>query len=152
MRNTKIILLFSLSFSFVVCCSDNSQTPPIPDVKPPAPVVDTSEETIPTGAPKHVETISVAGNSYRVTVKGSIAPNAILDVSIIQVGGTLATAIRVWVGEVSGVGSVKTRVHSHGERSHARPQSPATLPENSALWIEVQRTNGATESVSVHLN
>ena len=149
MRNTTNILILTLSLSLVGCGSETPHTPPTPptpEVKPPAPVVDTSEENISTGNSEHVETISIAGSTFRVSVKGSIAPNAEIDVSIVQTSGTPTGAIRVWVGDESGIGSMKIRVHSHGARSHARPKAPATLPENCALWIEVQRTDGTSES------
>ena len=152
MRNTTISSIIVLSLSLVGCSGDTPQTPPTPEVKPPAPVVDTAEKNISVGASEKIETITIAGNTYRVTVKGSIAPNAVIDVSIIQTSRTPAAEIRVWIGDKSGVGSMKTRVHSHGARSHARPQAPATLPGNRALWIEVQHTDGTAGSGSVNLD
>ena len=149
MRNSTIISLIILILSLVGCGDEpqkTPQTPTAPTTKPPATVVENSDEIISTGIASLVETISLVGNTYRVTVRGSIASNAILDVSIIQISGTPTAAIRVWVGDESGVGSIKTRVHSHGARSHARPQAPSSLPENSALWIEVQLADGTSET------
>ena len=153
MRNTTIILIFTLSFSFVGCSSEAPQTPPTPKTpETPAPGVGSTEESISTGTTEHSKTITVAGNIFRILVKGLIAPNAVLDVSIVQSRGTPATAIRVWVGDESGVGSMKTKVHSHGARSHAHAQAPAKLPANSALWIEVQNADGTTGSEPIQLD
>ena len=149
MHNSTIITIITLSLSLVGCGDEPQKTPTAPEVIPPAPVVDISDEPVSTSTSELVETISLAGNTYSVTVKGSIAPNAVVDVSIVQTSRTPAAAIRVWVGDESGVGSMKIRVHSHGARSHARPQAPSTLPENSAIWIEVQLADGTSETGSI---
>jgi len=152
MRNTTIISIITLCLSLIGCGDEPQKTPPTPEVKPPAPVVENKDESGSTGTSEHVETITVAGNTFRVTVKGSIAPSAVLDVSIVQTSGTPAAAIRVWIGDASGVGSVKTKSHSHGASSHVHAQAPAKLPANSELWIEVQNADGTSGSGSVELN
>lgn len=152
MRNPTIISIIIVGLSLAGCGDEaqkTPQTPTTPEVNPQARVVENSDENISTGIASLVETISLVGNTYRVAVRGSIASNAMLDVSIIQTSGTPTAAIRVWVGDESGVGSIKTRMHSHGARSHARPQAPSSLPENSALWIEVQGADGSSESGSI---
>jgi hypothetical protein len=152
MRNTTIISIITLCLSLIGCGDEPQKTPPTPEVKPPAPVVENKDESGSTGTSEHVETITLAGNTFRVTVKGSIAPSAVLDVSIVQTSGTPAAAIRVWIGDASGVGSVKTKSHSHGASSHVHAQAPAKLPANSELWIEVQNADGTSGSGSVELN
>ena len=97
-----------------------------------------------------VHAVTLAGINLEVTVGGTLVPNADIDVQLIQTSGNRATAIRLWVGDASGVGSVKTRVHSHGASYHATAQVPATLPTNCALWIEVQNSAGQRESISIH--
>ena len=152
MRNTTIISIITLCLSLIGCGDEPQKPPPTPEVKPPAPVVENKDESGSTGTSEHVETITLAGNTFRVTVKGSIAPSAVLDVSIVQTSGTPAAAIRVWIGDASGVGSVKTKSHSHGASSHVHAQAPAKLPANSELWIEVQNADGTSGSGSVELN
>jgi len=152
MRNITIISIITLCLSLIGCGDEPQKTPPTPEVKPPAPVVENKDESGSTGTSEHVETITLAGNTFRVTVKGSIAPSAVLDVSIVQTSGTPAAAIRVWIGDASGVGSVKTKSHSHGASSHVHAQAPAKLPANSELWIEVQNADGTSGSGSVELN
>jgi len=46
---------------------------------------------------------------------------------------------------------MKTRTHSHGSSSHAHAKAPATLPADSALWIEVQNADGISGSGSLSL-
>lgn len=152
MHNTTIISFITLGLSLVGCYSETPQTPPTPEVKSPAPVVTNTDENIATGILQSTNTLTIAGLTLKVTVKGSITPNAMLDVSIVQTGGNPAVAIRVWVGDESGIGSMKRRVHSHGASSHALAQAPAKLPENSAIWIEVQNADGTSGSGSVNLN
>ena len=114
MRNSTIISIITLSLSLVGCGDEpqkTPQTPTAPEVNLLHLLLIFQDEPISTSTSELVETISLAGNTYRVTVKGSIAPNAIVDVSIVQTSGTPAAAIRVWVGDESGVGSMKIRVH-----------------------------------------
>lgn len=156
MRNTTIISIITLSLSLVSCGGENESpkptVQPTPEVKPPAPVVTNTHENISTGSSLSTNSLTIAGITLNVTVNGSIAPNALLDVSIIQRDGVPAAAIRVWVGDASGVGSIKTKAHSHGASSHVHAQAPATLPTNSALWIEVQNAEGSSGSGSIQLN
>jgi len=152
MRNTAVVSIITLSLSLIGCGSETPQTPPTPEVKAPAPTVENSDETVSTGTSEQSKTITVAGNTFRVLVKGSIAPNAVLDISIVQTSGTPVAAIRVWIGDASGVGSVKTKAHSHGASSHVHAKAPATLSADAALWIEVQNADGTSGSGSFHVN
>ena len=144
MRNLPIIALCLLIAS---CGSEAPQTPPTPEVKPPAPVV----ETTPIRTSPAVHSITLAGANLQVHTRGSLAPNAQIDVSITQTGGTRIATFRVWIGDESGIGSMKIRTHSHGNSAHAHAQAPAKLPAKCALWIEVQTIDGASESGSIAL-
>ena len=152
MRNTTIILT-TISILLPIGCGTESPEPPTPDVKAvtPAGAIDNAHEAVATSPSEVTKTLAIAGNTFRVLVKGSLTPNAVLDVSIVQSTGTPAAAIRVWIGDESGVGSLKIKVHSHGTSSHAHAKAPAKLPENSALWIEVQNVDGTSGSGSIQL-
>lgn len=155
MRNTTIISTTLSLLVLIGCGSESKEKASAPETatpKAPAPADNHAHENVSTGTSDVAKTITVAGNTFNVTVKGSITPNAILDVSIIQSSGTPATAIRVWVGDASGVGSMKIKVHSHGASSHAHAKAPAKLPANSALWIEVQNTDGTSGSGSIQVD
>ena len=151
MRNTTIISLITLTLSLGGCGSETPQATTKPEVKPPAPVVKDSHNTNSSGTQYFEHTLTLAGVTLDIRVQGSIAPNAVLDISIVQTGGDPPTAIRVYVGDASGVGSVKTKAHSHGTSYHVTAQAPATLPENSSLWIEVQNADGSTGYSAIHI-
>jgi len=143
------IALFCLA---LLGCSDEvQQNSPTKEVAPTATVEENSPEIKNDSTSQNTHTLMVAGITLDISVKGSIAPNAMLDVSLVETSGGPASAIRLWIGDKTGVGSVKIRVHSHGSSSHAHVQSPATLPADSALWIEVQNTDGTSGSGSLSL-
>ena len=156
MRNTTIISTTLLLLVLIGCGSDSQDKTSAPEPVAPlakvAPTINNTHGNISTETPGVAKTITVAGNTFNVTVKGSITPNAVLDVSIVQSSGPAAAAIRVWVGDASGVGSMKIKVHSHGASSHAHAKAPAKLPANSALWIEVQNADGTSGSGSIQVD
>jgi len=100
---------------------------------------------------KTTHKITLANVALEVRYRGDGTPGSELDVSLRTVGGNRPATIRVWVGIESGKGSRKTKVHSHGSTFHAHANVPSELPKGSALWIEVQTTNGERESGSIEL-
>ena len=149
MCNTGNYLIISTTacLLFLGCSSESEsqENTPQPKATPPASRVETV-------APSHTEnTLSLAGITLEVTIGGTLASSTELDVALVQTSGSHAIAIRLWVGDESGVGSVKTKVHSHGSSYHAVSQIPATLPENCALWIEVESASGQREAGSISL-
>ena len=100
---------------------------------------------------KTTHKITLANVALEVRYRGDGTPGSELDVSLRTVGGDRPATIRVWVGIESGKGSRKTKVHSHGSTFHAHANVPSELPKGSALWIEVQTTNGERESGSIEL-
>lgn len=154
MRNhtTQFSISIALFCLALLGCSDEvQQNSPTKEVAPSSTVKESSPEINNDSTAQTTHVLGVAGITLNVYVKGSIAPNAMLDVSLVETSGGRASAIRLWIGDKTGVGSVKVRVHSHGSSSHAHVQSPATLPANSALWIEVQNVDGTSGSGSLSL-
>lgn len=49
------------------------------------------------------------------------------------------TAVRFWIGSEDGRGSVKAKAEIEGDHWHTHAEIPATMPENSMLWVEVER-------------
>ena len=153
MRNHTTFLTIFSALVFLTCIGcgseDVSKTTSTAPAKPA-----TSTPAIPAAEPsivnnnnqQYVNTVTLAGITLQVTVQGVIVPKAMIDVRLLQTAGGSASAIRVWVGDESGVGSVKIKTHSHGASSHAQAQAPTTLPANSAVWVEVQTPSGAKES------
>ena len=150
MCNTIKTLFISITvFTVLLGCtseSDSQEQTPKPRVTPPTPQV------VPVAPSRTTASMSLAGITLRVTMKGTLQPGAEIDVELVQNSGSPAIAIRLWVGNESGVGSAKTKSHSHGASHHAVPQAPNPLPVNSALWIEVESAMCERESCSIALN
>ena len=126
--------------------SDSQEQAPKPRATAPTPQV------VPVTPSRTTVTMSLAGITLEVAIKGTLSPGAEIDVGLVQTSGSPAIAIRLWVGNETGVGSAKTKSHSHGASHHAVPQAPNPLPANSALWIEVESAMGERESGSIALN
>ena len=95
--------------------------------------------------------VEIAGATLEISVSGDIAPNSELHVDVIQTAGPTLDAIRLWVGEKSGVGSLKSKADAHGRHFHGHVEAPLTLSMDSALWIEAQDADGERSSSSVSL-
>ena len=152
----KSLALSTISFALLLlgCGNENESKVSPPQPSPPlvTPEVEISNQgDSQSPSAQATNSVTLAGITLEVTVGGALWPNAEFDIQLIQTGGSRVTAIRLWVGDESGVGSVKTRVHSHGASYHATAQAPSTLPENCALWIEVQNASGERETSSVAL-
>ena len=150
MCNTIKTLFISVTVCTVLlgCTSENEsqEQAPKPRITLPTPQV------VPIATSRTTVTMSLAGNTFEVAVKGTLSPGAEIDVELVQTSGSPAIAIRLWVGNETGVGSAKTKSHSHGPSHHAVPQAPNPLPANSALWIEIESAMGERESGSIALN
>jgi hypothetical protein len=59
--------------------------------------------------------------------------------------------VRAWVGVESGKGSLKAKVDGEDGGYHGHIEVPATLPEGSAIWIEVEDADGNKERVSFQI-
>jgi len=150
MCNTIKTLFISITICLVLlgCTSesDSQEQAPRPRATAPTPQV------VPVTPSRTTVTMSLAGITLKVAIKGTLSPGAEIDVELLQTSGSPAIAIRLWVGNETGVGSAKTKSHSHGASHHAVPQAPNPLPANSALWIEIESAMGERESGSIALN
>ena len=150
MCNTSKTLFISITVCSVLlgCTSDSEseEQAPKPRVTLPTPQI------VPIATSRTTSTMSLSGNTFEVAVKGTLSPGAEIDVELVQTSGSPVIAVRLWVGNESGVGSAKTKSHSHGASHHAVPQAPNPLPVNSALWVEVESAMGERESGSIALN
>ena len=62
-------------------------------------------------------------------------------------GGSLA-AIRAWVGVESAKGSLKSKMGVSGKGFHGHVEVPTTLPDGSAIWLEVEDAAGKKHKAS----
>ena len=150
MCNTIKTLFISITICLVLlgCTSESDSQEQAPKPRATAP----TPQVVPVTPSRTTVTMSLAGNTFEVAVKGTLSPSAEIDVELVQTSGSSVIAIRLWVGNETGVGSAKTKSHSHGASHHAVPQAPNPLPANSALWIEIESAMGERESGSIALN
>lgn len=150
MCNTIKTLFISITICLVLlgCTSESDSQEQAPKPRATAP----TPQVVPVTPSRTTVTMSLAGITLKVAIKGTLSPGAEIDVELVQTSGIPAIAIRLWVGNETGVGSAKTKSHSHGASHHAVPQAPNPLPANSALWIEIESAMGERESGSIALN
>jgi hypothetical protein len=73
-------------------------------------------------------------------------------VDIVQTAGPTPAAVRLWIGEKSGAGSLKTKASGHDNHFHGRAEVPSQIPAGAALWIEVESASGERTSASLPLS
>ncbi len=90
--------------------------------------------------------------AFHVTVSsmGEIEPGheGVLN---LEVSGGEPVAVRAWVGVESARGSLRAKLYGHGKDFHGHLDVPASLPEGSALWIEIEDANGEKSTASITL-
>jgi hypothetical protein len=94
------------------------------------------------GEPRELGAVTVGGAELQVTLIGDVEPNREIHVDIIQTGGEKPAAVRLWVGDASGRGSLKSKADGHDNHFHGHAEVPATVDESTELWIEVETTAG----------
>ena len=93
----------------------------------------------------------VGGFSVTVAVLGEIKAGAegVLDIKV--EGDTDPSVLRAWVGVESGEGSLKAKLGKEGDDYHGHVEVPATMPEGSAVWVEIEDAEGKKSSASFKL-
>lgn len=99
------------------------------------------------GERRSIGASEVGGFKIAVALFGTIESGgeAVLD---IEVAGPTHTAVRAWVGIESGAGSLKARIDGESGDYHGHVEVPATLPADSAIWIEIEAADGARHRAS----
>ena len=151
---TPIILLATLSL--LISCNETEQKQPNEFTKPaPAASTDTAHSHghshSPGNQPTISESISVAGITLNIDAHGTLAPGNEYHLDIALVHGSEGAVIRLWIGNEDGTGSMKTKADAHGDHYHAHVQAPLKLSNTSALWIDVQSTDGQTGKGRIEL-
>jgi len=101
------------------------------------------------GEPHALGTADAGGVEVFVTRIGDLTPGGetLFELEIEDDPGIVA--VRIWVGDESGRGSLKSLAGRDGPgRYHAHVELDDTLPEGSRVWIEVETEEG-TETGSV---
>ena len=95
--------------------------------------------------------VTVGTSVFEVTVGGEIAPEASLHVDIVHTTGPQPRTIRAWIGEESGVGSLKAKGDSDDGRFHVHVEVPAEMTDSMAFWVEFDNADGKRHLGSVPL-
>ena len=67
-------------------------------------------------------------------------------------GGEKPAAVRLWIGNESGDGALKTKADAHDDHYHAHVEAPTTLADDIAMWVEVEDANGERSKASIPLD
>ncbi len=86
--------------------------------------------------------LSLAGVTLDIAAQGTLHPNSVYHLEMVLVAGSPGGTVRVWIGDESGKGSMKTKADGHGDHYHAHVLTPKVINEKTALWIEVQSVTG----------
>ncbi len=95
--------------------------------------------------------ISLAGVTLDIVAQGTLAPNAEYHVEMALIDGTPGAVVRLWIGDESGVGSMKTKADGHGDHYHAHAVVPKEINAKTAMWVEVQSVTGDRETGRIAL-
>jgi len=124
--------------------SDYATTGPLPD---------SNSQTDPHAGERHaLGSITLAGGTFTVAMTGDIAPSTELHFDITQTAGPTVETLRLWIGDQSAKGSLKSKATAHNNYFHAHVESPVTLAMDSAFWMEAKNASGEREQASVALN
>lgn len=96
-------------------------------------------------------TFTIAGGTFTVAMTGNIAPITELHFDIVQTAGPTIDTLRLWIGDESATGSLKSKTTAHDNHFHAHVETPVTLSMDTALWIEADSTSGDRQRTSVSL-
>jgi hypothetical protein len=103
------------------------------------------------GAESALGSVTIGGATLEVTISGAIEPNGEVHVDIVQTAGPTPAAVRLWIGEESGQGSLRTKADGHDNHFHGHTEVPSQTPDGAALWIEVESASGERTSASLPL-
>lgn len=103
------------------------------------------------GAEHALGTVTIGGATLEVTISGAVEPHGEVHADIVQTGGPTPAAVRLWIGEKSGAGSLKSKADGHDNHFHGHAEVPSPIPAGAALWIEVESASGERASGSVPL-
>lgn len=98
------------------------------------------------GETHELGSLTVAGVTLEVSITGIIEPGAELHVGLDPSGDAAPETIRLWIGEESGVGSLKAKANSHGDHFDGHVEVPGEFGPGAKLWLQVESSNGASET------
>ena len=116
------------------------------------PLPDSNAQTDPHAGERHsLGTLTVAGGTFTVSMTGDITPSTELHFDITQTIGPPINTLRLWIGDKSATGSLKSKSTSNDGHFHAHVEAPITLSMDTALWIEATTASGDRDLASIEL-
>lgn len=103
------------------------------------------------GAAHDLGVVEIGGSSLRVTLLGDVHAGHEVHLDITHTGGERPSALRLWIGDASGAGAMKSKADGHDDHFHAHVEAPSPIPAGAALWIEVETSNGTRTPGSIAL-
>lgn len=129
------------------------ETPPAAE-KPPAvepPAVKPPAQSHDQGSAHTIEADAFGGRQLSVELGSSIRPGGDLHVGGKVVSGPATDAIRMWIGDETGLGSMKAKATVHNGRFHVHVDVPAPVEPDAALWMEITDADGTRHTTSLPL-
>jgi len=103
------------------------------------------------GATDSLGTVEIAGTTLSASVFGDVKPGAVLHIDIKHVSGPMPAAVRLWIGDESGEGSLKSKAGGSGGEYHGDAEVPASVTPATALWLEIESASGERSIGSISL-
>ena len=95
--------------------------------------------------------MTIEGSTLQVKGKGDFHAGAELEIYIELTDGPAPSHIHAWVGPRSGEGVEKVRAHADGDHYHVNVKVPGTVTDRTMLWIEVESSDGKSDSRSIRM-
>jgi hypothetical protein len=102
-------------------------------------------------AARALGSVAIGDTILGVSSAGRFESGSDVDVEVVVTGGPEPAAVRLWIGQQSGIGALKIKAHAHDDQFHGLVKVPAELANDAALWIEVESSDGKRESKSLAL-
>jgi hypothetical protein len=87
--------------------------------------------------------LPIAGVMLDIVAQGTLRPSSEYHLEMVLVDGVPGSTIRLWIGNASGTGSMKTKADRHGNNYHAHVLVPKEINEKTALWVELRTPQGS---------
>lgn len=94
--------------------------------------------------------LALGEHKVQIVLFGNVVPGKEADFDVrFAAGSKRPDVLRAWIGIESAVGSMKQRFQNEGDSTmHGHVEVPATLPEGSKVWFEVE-TKAGTKKTSI---
>jgi hypothetical protein len=93
--------------------------------------------------------VAVGGTTLSIGIGSEPVAGETVHVHIDHTAGAEPAAIRVWIGDESGAGSMKGKAVASGDTFHGDAEVPSPMAPGSALWIEVEAADGTRTKGSI---